>query len=84
MTEPAAEVALVDQLNARAAVLAKANPPSRVIATTALAIMISIGFIVGRAWLGLAHVISFLGLAVRQGYWKGIKAELAPKGQGRP
>jgi hypothetical protein len=73
------QVALVDDLNARAAVLAKANPPSRVIATTALGVFMAIGFVIGRAWLGLAHVISFLALAIRQGYWAGIKAELQPK-----
>jgi hypothetical protein len=72
-------LAPVDALRAEAAVLAAANPPSRVLATVVLGMFTLIGFVIGRTYLAAAAAVAFVGLAVKYGYRKGAKTPTEPK-----
>lgn len=73
MSEALAERLTVDQISVRAAEIAAANPPSRVLLTCVLGILSGIGWLYGRFWFSVAHFFAFCGIALKYGYWNGAK-----------
>jgi hypothetical protein len=67
----------VDELSRQAHDIAVRNPPSRVLETAILGVLFMIGWLPGRVWFHAQKTIVFMFLAVRLGWRRGMKAQVA-------
>jgi uncharacterized membrane protein AbrB (regulator of aidB expression) len=84
VTEITPDIAVVDQLIADAKTAVAENPPSRVLATVMLFLLMLVPWVIGRLWYFLALPAAFAFGAVVHGYRKGAKIPVKPKNSQPP